>query len=383
MTNESHILPAGFYDALPPAAAHETRVLHNLLQLFESFGFAQVKPPLAEFEETLLGGENASLTPVTFRVMDPASHKMLGLRADMTVQVARLVAQRMVAVPRPVRVSYVGTVLRMVGSGLYKARELTQAGCEVIGEDSAAADAAGVIVALEALKMLGIKNLSVDFAIADMAPLIMDQFGTPSATRTQIFALLAKKDIAALAQVEDRSVLLLKTLLEIGTGGGTLEQAVAVVKNIQKLTLPKVLQPKLEQLLETLQRVHQASPQVQLTVDVLERGGFEYHHGVCFAFFAKGVAEELGRGGRYSLHNTQEPATGFTLAVDALLRVVPKERSAPKVYVPASIRAAESAPLRAKGYVTIHGLAEAKDAEAEAARLGCEYIFDNGTARPL
>lgn len=381
MTEKSDILPAGFHDVLPPLAAAESRMVAQLLGLFEQFGFWQVKPPMAEFEETLLGDSGAKLTRQTFRVMDAVSHRMMGLRADMTLQIARLATQRMGHYPRPLRLSYAGPVLRMVGEGLHKNRELMQAGCELIGEDSAAADAAIVIVALEALRKLGLEDISVDFSIADMASSVMEQFGTPDNIRDVLFDCIDKKDLAAMNQVKDRSVLLLTSLMQVGMGGGTVETALDVVKQVQMLSLPKVMQQQMMQLKETLERVHYANPKLRLTVDVLERRGFEYHRGVCFSFFVKGVNEELGRGGRYLLKATQESATGFTLALETLLRVVPKQTAAKRVYIPSTIRAAETVALRAEGHITVHGLCEVSDARAEAVRLGCGFVYEAGEVR--
>ena len=127
------LLPAGLQDLLPPAAAFEAASVARLLASFEAQGYQQVKPPLIEFEEALLSGTGAALTAQTFRLMDPVSQRMMGLRADITPQVVRLAASRLGRMRRgPLRLCYAGQVLRVRGSQLRPERQFTQVGLELI-----------------------------------------------------------------------------------------------------------------------------------------------------------------------------------------------------------------------------------------------------------
>ncbi|MBT5413208.1 MAG: ATP phosphoribosyltransferase regulatory subunit, partial [Rhodospirillaceae bacterium] len=112
------LLPAGLRDVLPPDAAHEAGVVAGLLTTFERRGYQRVKPPLVEFEESLLRESGAAMAAHTIRVMDPVSQRMMGLRADMTLQVARIATTRLAKAPRPLRLSYAGDVLRVRGTQL-------------------------------------------------------------------------------------------------------------------------------------------------------------------------------------------------------------------------------------------------------------------------
>src|SRR3712207_6204015 len=102
------LLPAGFNDGLPPDAAHEAATVGRMLAVLASHGYDRVSPPLVEFEATLLAGMGAAMAGQTFRLMDPVSQRMLGLRADMTLQVARIAASRLAHAPRPLRLCYAG-----------------------------------------------------------------------------------------------------------------------------------------------------------------------------------------------------------------------------------------------------------------------------------
>src|SRR5947199_285769 len=122
------LLPAGLYDLLPPEAQVEAEVTARLTGVLASHGYERVKPPLVEFEETLLLGAGSAMASDTFRIMDPISHRMIGVRADMTPQVARIAATRLAHRPRPLRLSYAGQVLRLKGSEMRPERQIGQAG---------------------------------------------------------------------------------------------------------------------------------------------------------------------------------------------------------------------------------------------------------------
>ena len=110
------LLPAGLRDVLPPDAGFEAGVVEHLLGSLAGHGYERVKPPLVEFEESLLAGAGAAMAGATFRLMDPASQRMMGVRADITPQIARIAATRLAGAPRPLRLSYAGEVLCLVGS---------------------------------------------------------------------------------------------------------------------------------------------------------------------------------------------------------------------------------------------------------------------------
>src|SRR5439155_1300192 len=137
------LLPAGLYDLLPPEAEIEAAVTARLMGVLAAHGYERVKPRLVEFEETLLSGAGAAMASDTFRTMDPISHHMIGVRADMTPQVARIAATRLSHKPRPLRLSYAGQVLRVKGSEMRPERQVGQAGAELIGAGAPGARPAG------------------------------------------------------------------------------------------------------------------------------------------------------------------------------------------------------------------------------------------------
>src|SRR5215472_7060969 len=167
------LLPAGLRDVLPPEADQEADVVHRLKAVCAQHGYARVKPPLVEFEDSLLAGAGAAMGPSTFRLMDPVSQRMLGLRADMTLQIARIAATRLRRLPRPLRLSYAGQVLRVKGDDLRPERQIGQVGAELIGSEAPAADAEAILLAAAALEAIGVPNLTVDLSSPRLVPAVI------------------------------------------------------------------------------------------------------------------------------------------------------------------------------------------------------------------
>ena len=108
------LLPAGFKDQLPSMAAHEAFIVQAIIEQCEAYGYERIKPPLIEFEDSLFNRAGVSMTENSFRFMDPVSGKMMGIRADMTVQVARIATTRLAHLERPLRLCYSGEVLSLI-----------------------------------------------------------------------------------------------------------------------------------------------------------------------------------------------------------------------------------------------------------------------------
>ena len=134
LPNNRALLPAGLRDQLPPDAETEASAVEALMEVFAGHGYQRVKPPLLEFEDSLLAGSGAAVRR-TFRLMDPVSRRLMGLRADTTPQVARIATTRLAHAPRPLRLSYAGQCLRVRGTQLAPDRQIAQAGIEMIGCD--------------------------------------------------------------------------------------------------------------------------------------------------------------------------------------------------------------------------------------------------------
>ncbi len=364
------LLPLGLRDLLPPDAAIEAEVVARLMGVLASHGYERVKPPLVEFEDNLLSGAGAAMAKETFRLMDPISQRMIGLRADMTPQVARIATTRLRKAPRPLRLCYAGQVLRVRGGQLRPERQVGQVGAELIGSDAIAADVEVIALAAEALGTAGVAGLSVDLSLPTLVPAVCAALGLDAGTAESVRGALDHKDAAAVTAVGGRAAELLGRLL---AGAGAAKKALSV---LAALDLPAEAAGERARLVAVVERLAGAAAGLAITIDPVENRGFEYHTGVSFTFFARGVRGELGRGGRYRTGNGGgEPATGFTLYTDTVLRAVPKPAPAPRLYVPIGSDPALVRRLRGEGWVTVAALGPGA-AEAEARRLGCGHCLD-------
>lgn len=376
--NPKALLPAGLSDLLPPDAAHEAHLRDQALACLASHGYELVRPPLVEFEEGLLSGPGVAMAADTFRLMDPVSQRMMGVRADLTLQIARIAGSRLAKTPRPLRLSYAGDVLRVKGTQLRPERQFLQVGAELIGSASAEADAEAALLGAEALTRLGVKQLSVDLNSPTLVQILCQSLGCGPAETQRLRAALDRKDAAAVTGVSGQAAKLCGLLLEASGS------ADAALKKLGAIELPPPAQVEVLRLIEVAEIVRRAQPELMLTVDATEYRGFEYQTGVSFTFFARGVRGELGRGGRYLAGNGKpEPATGFTLFFDSVLRAVPAPEAFQKLFLPYGTKAAEGAARRVEGWTTLAGLEPAADAHAEARRLGCSHVWRGGKVEAL
>ena len=371
------LLPSGLRDVLPPAAAQEAEAVERLIGLFELNGYERVKAPLVEFEEGLLSGAGAATASETFRLMDPASQRMMGVRADITPQIARIAASRLRDAPRPLRLCYAGDVLRINGTHLRPERQFTQVGMELIGSDSPRADAEIVVLAAEALSRAGVADITVDLTMPPLAPSLCAAHGRPLEGDPGLREAIDHKDAASLAAVGGGLADALNALLAAAGPAESCFDALAA------LDLPPGPAAARGQLGEAIAEIRASAPGLRLTADPLENRGFEYHTGTCFTIFPAGVRGELASGGRYVTGANGngtggELATGITLYVDTILRSLPAPGPMRRVFLPAGTAPETGRALRAEGWITVAGLGPADSAADEARRLGCTHRCDAG-----
>ena len=376
------LLPAGLYDLLPAEAQIEAEVTAELMRVLASHGYERVKPPLVEFEETLLSGAGTAMASDKFRIMDPISHRMIGVRADMTPQVARIAATRLSHKPRPLRLSYAGQVLRVKASQMRPERQIGQAGAELIGAGEPEADVEAIAVAGEALLTVGVPHLSVDVTLPTLVPAIADAHGIEGDRAITLRAALDRKDIAAVAA---RAGAAGELLAQLVAAAGPADATRAVLEG---LSLPPRARQECDRLRAVLDGLKAAMPALKVTVDPVENRGFEYHTGISFTFFARvdpehGPLGELGRGGRYEAGDpgAPEPATGFTLYTDTILRTLPDASPRRRVLIPPTAARDTAAALREDGWVTVVAFSGQTDWDAEARRLDCGYVLDGAGPR--
>lgn len=348
--SETHpaLLPNGLKDLLPPEAEQEASIINQLLENFSKFGYRQVKPPLVEFEESLMAGTGKALARNTFRLMDPVSQRMMGLRADTTAQIVRIAQSRLKDEKRPLRLSYASDVLRVNGSQLRPERQFCQVGCELIGAGDAKDDVEIALAALEALDAAGIEDMSIDLTIPTLIDTLFEAFKVESVERGQIEGLIHKRDRDGLRGMKSKMAECLVDLLD---SSGVAENAITGLK---KIKMPKEAQEHIKTLtafydglVEALAAFGQTA---NITIDLIEWRGFQYLNGVSFTIFAPQVRGELGRGGRYHISDTED-VTGFTLYMDSVRQAASAPEEKQRKTVKASTTWQEIRTLQEQGFL--------------------------------
>lgn len=372
------LLPAGLNDALAPEAAFGAHILRRLMDAFAARGYRRIRPPLMEFEESLFAGNGQAMAQHAFRLMDPLSRRMVALRPDMTLQVARIATTRMKRAQRPLRLSYGGPVLRVKGSQLRAEREFDQAGAELIGAASPEADLEVILMAAEALLDLGVAALSVDLGMPTLVAALLEGVEDRDALAFARGAL-DRKDAAAIRDLaEGLGAERAETLVALLEACGGADRALPA---LEALALPSAAAQARDELVDLARRLRRDAPDLELTLDPVENRGFEYHTGIAFTLFARGVAGELGRGGRYVAgvgKDRAEAATGVTLFLDTVQQSLPAPRERHAVFLPAGTGEETGRRLRAEGWTTLAGLVPAADEAAEARRMNCSHLWTDG-----
>jgi ATP phosphoribosyltransferase regulatory subunit len=346
------LLPVGLVDVLPPEAAREAALVEAMMAALARHGYERVKPPLLEFEDTLFQGSGAAVAEQTFRLMDPESQRMMGLRADTTPQVARIAATRLAGVPRPLRLSYAGQVLRVRGSALAPARQVPQVGIELIGAAAAEADAEVALLGVEALGSVGIEAPALDVLLPTMTPALLAAAGLAGAARERFARALDRKDAAAVAECAADAPPPARALMALLEAAGPADRALAA---LAAAALPPAARAIADNAAAVIAVIRARNPGLRVTLDPVEFRGFRYHTGVAFTIY--GRMGELARGGRYL--SGEESATGLTIYPEAVLREAPSPPAAPRCFLPLRHDPAAAARAREAGFVTVAALAPA------------------------
>jgi ATP phosphoribosyltransferase regulatory subunit len=362
MTIAPGLLPEGLRDRLPPEAEAASRLMHRVIVAIGRHGYARVSPPLAEFEENLVGRLKSGRAQDLLRMVDPVSQRMLALRPDITAQIGRIAVTRMGHAPRPLRLAYGGPVIKLRATQLRPERELAQAGAELIGSDGIAAVIEVLRVALDALRAARVPDPTIDLTMPDLVDTLGAGALPVGAARVgDVRALLDAKDAGGLAAAGADAY------LPLLSAAGPVDTALARLRAIDRTGA-------LASRLDGVERIAAAiGGDVRLTLDPTERHGFEYQSWIGFSLFGGSASGELGRGGSYTIlrpDGGEEPAVGFSLFIDPLVDMGLGVEPARRVFLPLGHDPAIAARLRAEGWTTLAALSDADEA------VGCTHRLD-------
>jgi ATP phosphoribosyltransferase regulatory subunit len=315
-------LPKGVSDFLPEKADKIGYIERKIKRVFELWGFRRIIPPSLEFHDVMALGLGEELKEKSFRFDDRHTGRLLAIPADITPQVARIVATRMRGYPLPHRLCYTGRVLRHAELQSGRSREIFQAGVELIGLDSPEADAEMVAMAVEVLQGLGLDDFKVDIGQIDFFRSIMAASGLSAQVKGLLQQAIARKESSAV-----------RAILAETEATDTVKEAIAalprlfggreVLAEAEKAALDDRGKRALDNIVQVLDILDIYGVSDYLTVDLGEIRGLDYHTGVTFEGFVAGLGEPVCSGGRYdgltAKYGFPAPATGFAFNTLALL----------------------------------------------------------------
>ncbi len=350
------LLPEHIEDILPAEAARIESLRRRILDLFASHGYELVMPPLLEYVESLLTGTGHDLDLRTFKLVDQLSGRMMGVRADITPQVARIDAH-LLNRAGVTRLCYSGSVLHARPAGLAATREPLQIGAEIYGHSGVESDLEIQRLLARSLAMAGVRGARIDIGHVAVFRSIAHAARIGREREAELFEALQKKDVPALRTLthglNERTRKALLRLPELYGG--------AEVLSVAARRLPAI--PGLRRALATLRSLA-ATCELPASFDLAELRGYHYHSGVVFDAYCEGVAGPVARGGRYDevgkAFGRSRPATGFSIDLRAL--------------------AGAAAPLRARGAILAPFANGARDAKLaskiDALRRAGEVVIE-------
>lgn len=371
------LLPENIADVLPSEARKIEDLRRAMLDNFRLYGYELVMPPMLEYLESLLTGTGQDMDLRIFKLVDQLSGRTMGVRADMTTQVARIDAH-LLNRASVTRLCYAGSVLHTRPSGFHATREPLQIGAEIYGHAGLEADAEIQELALASLALAGISQVRLDLCHVGVLRSIIANDAKAQKSEAELFALLEAKDIPGLRELtRDFDASTKEALLALPALYGdvtTILRARQVLSNVAGIG----------QALDELDLLVKQAGVASVTIDLADLRGYHYHSGVMFAAYVPGLPNAVARGGRYDhvgeAFGRARPATGFSMDLRELARLIPGAERKRAIRTPwgtdPGLRQ-KIAELRKAGEVVIQTLPGHENDQDE---FDCDraVVFENG-----
>ena len=370
------LLPEYIEDVLPAEAARIETLRRTLLDLFKVHGYQYVIPPMLEYLESLITGVGHDLDIATFKVVDQLTGRLMGVRADMTPQAARIDAH-LLNHQGITRLCYAGSVLRTKPDGLARTREPLQLGAELYGHAGMASDIEIQRLLIKALQAIGIEQVHLDFSHVNVFGSLIESSQINPQLEQDLYAALQSKDQSAVAVLANG---LDKTTREALLHLTELNGDKSILAKAEKL-LPAT--PAIKNALASLAQASDGLEDLGVTVsfDLSELRGYHYHSGIVFAAYAQGYKGPLALGGRYDevgqAFGRARPATGFSLDLRGVVTALSPAQPEMAIFAPAlddKALAAKIDALRSEGHAVVQELAGAK---SDMAELNCNKKLEH------
>lgn len=322
---DTWLLPEGIEEVLPGQATKLEQLRRKLLDGFATWGYQLVIPPMVDFLDSLLTGSAHDLDLQTFKLTDQISGKLMGVRADMTPQVARIAGHQLTA-DSPARLCYAGTVLHTRGDNLDKSRSPMQIGAELYGHAGLESDYEVIQLMLNMLEIAGIGNVHLDMGHVGIFRSLAAKAGLNERQESELFDVLQRKAAPELADLLDASEIsdeIKNVFSNLSTLCG--DQEVFAKAEALLADIDPAINKALLDLRSIADQLTLQFPDLPVHFDLSELRGYHYHTGIVFAAFVPGVGKEIARGGRYDnigrLFGRARAATGFSADLKTLVNL--------------------------------------------------------------
>lgn len=314
------LLPDGINESLPDEAEKLEALRRHLVDLYATWGYRLVMPPLVEYMESLRAGMGTQLDLQTFKLTDQLNGRMMGIRADITPQVARIDAHHLSKGDRNAsinRLCYMGTVLRTRSEEQGGSRSPVQVGAELFGHAGIESDFEIISLMLETLDSLDINDCVLDLGHIGIASGIADHLKLDEIQRKNYFDMLSRKSIPEIEEwvsgqnFSKESSALLKELPLLNGSPTLIKNAKISLKNAGKSVLDAI-----DHLQAIADLLGSNFPDLQLHIDLAEMRGYAYHTGITYTVYQNGRGNVIAQGGRYDgigeAFGNARPAIGFS-----------------------------------------------------------------------
>ncbi len=382
------LLPDGVEEILPLEASKLEYLRRQLLDLYESWGYQLVITPLIEFLDSLLVGSSHDLDLHTFKITDQLSGRMMGIRADITPQAARIDAHCMNR-EGPVRLCYADNVLHTKPRGLLTSRVPIRVGAEMYGHAGVDCDIELICLMYATLNAAEIEDISVVLGHVGIFRALVKEAAIGADIEATLFDAVQRKaydeiDAVLEVAVKDSSLhSMLRQLTRLSGDEATLLEAMTVFEEA-----PDSVRKELLELVLIVEGIRQRHPEMRLCFDLCELRGYEYHTGIVFAAYTPNYGRAVAKGGRYDhigeVFGRSRPASGFDSDLKTIARLSSKKFTQRKAIIAPIGNDADLlgaiAKLRAKGEIVITNLLESELAEQDLQDLNCdrELRLDGG-----
>ncbi len=379
MMKNRWVLPEGIEEVLPEQARKIESLRRQMLDMYDSWGYDQVMPPFIEYLDSLLIGTGSDLDLQTFKITDQLTGRMMGVRADMTPQVARIDAHHLKS-DAPTRLCYMGTVLHTRPDGFAGSRSPLQVGAEIYGDSSTNSDIEILSLMLQTIKLAGINQCHLDLGHVGIYRGLIEKADLNTEQSDALFDVMQRKAKPELVQLLnewklDKALHDMLLILPDLNGSDALDRAVKVLAKAPKSVLTALA--NIKEIAAGLQQ----KMNIDIHFDLAELRGFNYHTGVVFAAYAQGQGQAIAQGGRYDDigkdFGIARPATGFSSDLKTLIVLGDlTAQSVDAIYAPNSKDDALHAKvkdLRAQGKRVVQALSDKDDAST----MGCNKLLSN------